>query len=100
MHHRCSMSGTWVILIHGSDHITHHRISVQVLRAMLESGMAETSAKEIIIRDVPFSGFNALLQFIYSGSADISPGIAHDVFAVANQVPSASSIPFPILIWR
>lgn len=53
---------------------------------MFESGMAESEAEEIKIRDVPFSGLYALLQFIYSGTADVNYAIAQDVFVVANQV--------------
>lgn len=64
----------------------------QVLRAMFESGMVESEATEIVIRDVSFSGFHSLLQFIYSGTADITGAIAHDVFAVANLVSSPSAL--------
>lgn len=56
-----------------------------VLRAMLESGMAESGAEVIPIRDLPYAGFYALLQFIYTGTADITAHVAQDVFVVAHQ---------------
>jgi len=63
-----------VILRGRCEHFSH----------MFDSGMQETTSKELIIEDFSYEQVLAALEVIYKGSCDINPNNAVELLEIAN----------------